>query len=79
MLPDDISPSNVTVETLTGIEFPEYICVQGSPYPDGILHRIRNLVQKWLDGHFRKIYKNYLEVGDRSGEIRRVLLEGAEI
>ncbi len=46
VLPNDISLSNLTVEKIKGIGFPEYLYVQGSLYPDGILHQIGNPVQQ---------------------------------
>ncbi len=42
VLPNDISLSNLTVEKVEGIGFPEYVYVQGSLYPDGTLHLIGN-------------------------------------
>jgi hypothetical protein len=40
VLPNDISLSNITVEKVKGIGFPEYVYVQGSLYPKGNLHQI---------------------------------------
>ncbi len=67
VLPEDISLINLTTNKLAGIGFPEYIYLQGSLYPKGILDQIGNPVQKWLEVHFIKIYTDYLEVDDSSG------------
>ncbi len=61
------------MEKLTGMEFPEYIYVQGSLYLDNILHKIENSVQRWLDLHIIKIYAENLEVGDGIGTTLHVL------
>jgi hypothetical protein len=42
VLPSDISLSNLTVEKVKSIGFPEYVYVHGSLYPDGNLHQIGN-------------------------------------
>ncbi len=42
VLPNDIFPSNLAVDKVKGIGFPEYVYVKGSIYPDGNLHQIGN-------------------------------------
>ncbi len=50
VLPYDISLSNLTVEKVKGIRFPEYVYVHGG-LPDENLHQIGNPVQRRLEGH----------------------------
>jgi hypothetical protein len=71
--------SNITLEKVIGIGFPEYVYVQGSLYPDGTLHQIGNPDQRFLEGHFVSVYADNLEVGDGIVTTRRVLLEGDPI
>ncbi len=74
VLPIEMFLSNLTVEKVKGIGFPEYVFVQGSLYPDGNLHQIGDPAQLWLEGNFVSVYADNLEVGDGSGTTQRVLL-----
>ncbi len=76
MLPNDMTFSNLNVEKIKGIGFPEYVYVQGSLCPDGNLHQIGNPVQQFLKGHFVSVFADNLEVRDGGVTIWRVMLEG---
>ena len=74
--PVDMTLRSLTLETLTGTNFPEYVTVGGSLIPsEDLFHQLGNPARRWLEGHFGSIYADNLQVTS-GGTTRRVLLEG---
>ena len=76
VLPDDISVANLTTDTLTGTNFPEFVTVTGGLFPSqNNWFQIGNPASRWIEGHFGSVYADNLQVTS-GGTTRRVLLEG---